>query len=214
MSKKDRLKAQKEKQDKLKRQLELEEQEERELARQKQSKSARKMMKKAKRSHPNGEPIYYSILKILMLLPFAYSGFFYGGVTIVGILGKYIEPVPPKWVLITMSAGIVAALVGIIFSFFKKYIVSFVLSTGGVISFLKGGSYLINRIQNKLETTAVDETLQHMDKDYMLRFYPFASIALLSFVLLVCTIIRKLIDRKKKQLAKDTAPVESIVSDD
>ena len=60
------------------------------------SRSAKKMMKKAKRTKPNGEPVYYLILKLLMIVPFAYSGFFYGGVTIVGIMGKYIEPVPAK----------------------------------------------------------------------------------------------------------------------
>ena len=96
MSKKDRLKAQKEKQDRLRKEAELEEQREREEARERQSRSAKKMMKKAKRTKPNGEPVYYLILKLLMIVPFAYSGFFYGGVTIVGIMGKYIEPVPPK----------------------------------------------------------------------------------------------------------------------
>ena len=83
MSKKDRLKAQKEKQDRLRKEEELEEQREREEARERQSRSAKKMMKKAKRTKPNGEPVYYLILKLLMIVPFAYSGFFYGGVTIV-----------------------------------------------------------------------------------------------------------------------------------
>lgn len=78
------------------------------------------MMKKAKRTKPNGEPVYYLILKLLMIVPFAYSGFFYGGVTIVGIMGKYIEPVPPKWVLWAMSAGVVVMFAGILFAFFKN----------------------------------------------------------------------------------------------
>ena len=47
MSKKDRLKAQKEKQDRLRKEEELEEQREREEARERQSRSAKKMMKKA-----------------------------------------------------------------------------------------------------------------------------------------------------------------------
>ena len=59
MSKKDRLKAQKEKQDRLRKEEELEEQREREEARERQSRSAKKMMKKAKRTKPNGEPVYY-----------------------------------------------------------------------------------------------------------------------------------------------------------
>ena len=92
MSKKDRLKAQKEKQDRLRKEEELEEQREREEARERQSRSAKKMMKKAKRTKPNGEPVYYLILKLLMIVPFAYSGFFYGGVTIVGIMGSIESP--------------------------------------------------------------------------------------------------------------------------
>lgn len=211
MSKKDRLKAQKEKQDRLKREAELEELREKEEARDKQSKSAKKLLKKAKRIRPSGEPIYYLILKLLMIVPFAYSGFFYGGVTIVGMIGKYIEPMPPKWVLVTLSVGTAVMLAGIIFAFFKKYIVSFVLCTGGAAAFLKGGNYLINRIQEKLETSAVDSSLQNMDKEYMWRFYPIAALAVISLVLLVCSIIRKFIERRKKQYEKDTAPVESIV---
>lgn len=211
MSKKDRLKAQKEKQDRLKKEAELEEQREREEAREKQSRSAKKMMKKAKRVKPNGEPVYYLILKLIMIVPFAYSGFLYGGVTIVGIIGKYIEPVPPKWVLWAMAAGIVAMFAGILFAFFKKYIVSFVLSVGGTVSFLKAGGYLIKRIQDKLSTTAVDQSLQNMDKEYMWRFYPIVGVAVISTVLLICTVIRKLMERKRLQRERDNAPVESII---
>lgn len=211
MSKKDRLKAQKEKQDRLKKEAELEEQREREEAREKQSRSAKKMMKKAKRVKPNGEPVYYLILKLIMIVPFAYSGFFYGGVTIVGIIGKYIEPVPPKWVLWAMAAGIVAMFAGILFAFFKKYIVSFVLSVGGTVSFLKAGGYLIKRIQDKLSTTAVDQSLQNMDKEYMWRFYPIIGVAVISTVLLICTVIRKLMERRRLQRERDNAPVESII---
>lgn len=211
MSKKDRLKAQKEKQDRLKKEAELEEQREREEAREKQSRSAKKMMKKAKRVKPNGEPVYYLILKLIMIVPFAYSGFFYGGVTIVGIIGKYIEPVPPKWVLWAMAAGIVAMFAGILFAFFKKYIVSFVLSVGGTVSFLKAGGYLIKRIQDKLSTTAVDQSLQNMDKEYMWRFYPIVGVAVISTVLLICTVIRNLMERRRLQRERDNAPVESII---
>lgn len=211
MSKKDRLKAQKEKQDRIKKEAELEEQREREEAREKQSRSAKKMMKKAKRVKPNGEPVYYLILKLIMIVPFAYSGFFYGGVTIVGIIGKYIEPVPPKWVLWAMAAGIVAMFAGILFAFFKKYIVSFVLSVGGTVSFLKAGGYLIKRIQDKLSTTAVDQSLQNMDKEYMWRFYPIIGVAVISTVLLICTVIRKLMERRRLQRERDNAPVESII---
>ena len=147
-----------------------------------------------------------------MIVPFAYSGFFYGGVTIVGIMGKYIEPVPPKWVLWAMSAGVVVMFAGILFAFFKKYIISFILSLGGMISFLKAGGYLIKRIQDKLSNSAVDQSLQNMDKEYMWRFYPVIGVAVISAILLICTIIRKLIERKRLQRERDNAPVESIIN--
>ena len=110
-----------------------------------------------------------------------------------------------------MAAGIVAMFAGILFAFFKKYIVSFVLSVGGTVSFLKAGGYLIKRIQDKLSTTAVDQSLQNMDKEYMWRFYPIVGVAVISTVLLICTAIRKLMERKRLQRERDNAPVESII---
>ena len=110
-----------------------------------------------------------------------------------------------------MAAGVVVMFAGILFAFFKKYIVSFILSLGGMISFLKAGGYLIKRIQDKLSNSAVDQSLQNMDKEYMWRFYPIIGVAVISAALLICTIIRKLIERKRLQRERDNAPVESII---
>lgn len=211
MSKKDRLKAQKAKQDLVNKEIEEQEALEKEETKEKQSKSARKMRHKARRFRPNGEPIYFLILKILMIVPFGYSGFFYGGVLIVGIFGGYIDETPPKWVAVCAFCGVLAMAVGIFISFFKKYIVSFVLNLGGTIAFLRAGQYMIEKIQYKLENYSVDESLQAMDKDYMRYYYPIIAVAVISLALLVCAIIRKILEKKRIQHEKDTAPVKSIL---
>lgn len=206
MSKKEKLKAQKEKQTIRQKELEEEERLEKLEAKEKQSKAAAKMLKKSKR-----EPVICLVLKILMLIPYGYSVFFYGGVTVTGIFLKYIEPVPPKWVAYVMIAGAVLIGAGIIFSFFKKYIVSFILLCGGTFSFLKGGFYMINKIRSKLENSAVEPSLEHMDKEYMRYYYPAASIAVIALILLIIALFRKARNQKRIQHEKDTAPVKSII---
>ena len=211
MSKKDRLKAQKQKQDMRKKQFEEQERIEQEEAKEKHSKSARKMLKKAKKHRAWGEPVYYIILKILMLIPYGYSGFFYGGVLAVGIIGGYIDDRPPKWVAVCVIAGIICIGVGIIFAFFKKYIVSFVLTLGGTIPFMKSALYMIHKIQDALNTKSVETELQNMDKEYMMYYYPIMIVAAIGFILLVDSVIRKIVRKKKLQHEKDTAPVKSII---
>ena len=212
MSKKDRLKAQKAKQDRLKKQAELEEKREKEEFEEgrKESRSVRKMKKKG---GIKDEGVYYLILKLLMLAGYGYSVFFYGFITIIGITGKYIEPTPPKWVLWAFVAGVAAMTAGLFLTFFKKYFIAFPLCIGGMAAYLKGGSYLINKIKDYFATHTVEPALMDMDKDYMLRFYPVTVIGVISFALLVITVIRLMLIRKRKQQIKDSAPVKSIVED-
>lgn len=211
MSKKDRLKAQKAKQDILQKELEEQERLEKEEAKYKQSKTAKKLRKKAKRDKAGREPVICLILKLLMIIPFGYSGFFYGGVLVVGVFGKYIEPLPPKWVGWCALAGAVLILAGILLSFFKKYVVSFIVTVGGTGVFLKAGSYMINHIQDRLDKVYVEESLQQMDRQYMGYYYPIIITAGISLILLVINIIRRILKKKKIQYEKDTAPVKSIV---
>ncbi len=212
MSKKDRLKAQKARQDKQKKQAELEERLEKEEydKGEKQSRSVKKMKKQR---GIKDEPFYYLILKLLMLAGFGYSAFFYGLITIIGITGKYIEPTPPKWVLWFFVGSVAAMTAGLFLTFFKKYFIAFAFNVGGMAFYLKGGSFLINKIKSYLETHTVEPDLMDMDKTYMWRFYPVILIGVLSAVLLVITIIRLILIRKRQQLIKDTAPVKSIVED-
>lgn len=211
MSKKDRLKAQKAKQDIIQKELEEQERFEKEEARLKQSKAAKKLRKKAKRDRVGSEPAICLILKLLMIIPFGYSGFFYGGVLVLGIFGKYIEPLPPKWVGWCALAGIVLILAGILLSFFKKYIISFIIIMGGTGVFLKAGEYMISHIQSRLDEVYVEESLQEMDKQYMGYYYPIMITAGISLILLAVSIIRRILKKRRIQYEKDTAPVQSIV---
>ncbi|MBR1423255.1 MAG: hypothetical protein IJ571_07445 [Ruminococcus sp.] len=212
MSKKDRLKAQKQKQEKLKKQAELDElkQKEEYESGSKESKAVRKMKKQ---SGIKDEPFYYMILKIIMLLGYGYSVFFYGSITIIGILGKYIEPTPPKWVLWVFIGSWITITAGMFLSFFKRYFSAFVLCIGGMIAYLHGANYMIEKIQMYLRTHTVKPELMDMDKEYMLRYYPIGIVGFISFVLLVITVIRLLLIRMRKQQIKDTAPVRSIVEE-
>lgn len=211
MSKKDRLKAQKAKQDILQKELEEQERLEKEEAKLKQSKAAKKLRKKAKRDKAGREPVICLILKLLMIIPFGYSGFFYGGVLVLGVFGKYIEPLPPKWVGWCALAGIILILAGILLSFFKKYIVSFIIIMGGTGVFLKAGEYMISHIQSRLDKVYVEESLQEMDKQYMGYYYPIMITAGISLILLAINIIRRILKRRRIRYEKDTAPVQSIV---
>lgn len=211
MSKKDRLKAQKAKQDIMQKELEEQERLEKEEAKLKQSKAAKKLRKKAKRDKAGREPVICLILKLLMIIPFGYSGFFYGGVLVLGVFGKYIEPLPPQWVGWCALAGIVLILAGILLSFFKKYILSFIIIMGGTGVFLKAGEYMISHIQSRLDKVYVEEALQDMDKQYMGYYYPIMITAGISLILLAINIIRRILKKRRIQYEKDTAPVQSIV---
>ena len=112
MSKKDRLKKQSQKQLREKRELEEQEREEREAASARQSKSAKKMMRKAKYGRYGKEPLMFTLIKLAMLLPFAWSGVYYGLIMIFGTFLGYIDPKPPVWVGWCMLAGDVLVLAG------------------------------------------------------------------------------------------------------
>mgnify|MGYP002625130495 CR=1 FL=1 len=211
MSKKERLKAQAQKQSLARKEQEEEERIEKEEAQRKQSKSAKKLRKKAKRDRRGREPIPFIILKILMLIPFGYSGFYYGGILISGIFGGFIEPKPPAWVGWFVLAGTLLTAAGVLIEFFKKHVISFITIAAGTVFYLKGVQYFINYIQNRLEKYYVEESLRDMDKVYMKRHYPIVGVIAISFIILVSWVIMKLIERKRRQHEKDTAPVKSIV---
>lgn len=207
MSKKDRLKAQSLKQ--LEQKKAALHEEEAERKNHSESKSAAKMRRQAKKF----DSVITLILKILMLLPFGYSAFYYGGIFTVGIATGEMEGIP-KRIAVFFAIGAALCLAGLFFVFFSKYVVQFVLVAMGTASYMYSARYVISATQKKLsEVYVTDESLKVLDKTYMTYFYPILIMLLLSLVLLIMFIIRKLKKKRSKKRERDNAPVKSIVED-
>ncbi len=207
MSKKDRLKAQSEKQLMLKKELERQELLEMEEAASKSSRAGRKLRKRAK----NLDNIITLILKFLMILPFGYSAFFYGGIFIVGIVTEEMIGMP-KRIAVFLGVGAVLCLAGLILVFFSRYILQFIFILAGTASYMYSALYIISETQQRLETNYVsDEALQQLDRTYMTYFYPLLVMTLLSLALLVIYIVKFVKKKRAKKREQDNAPVKSIV---
>ena len=213
MSKKERLEKKIAKQEKLIKQQQETEQLEIEASKENLSKSARKMLKKAKKEKKHRyEGGLFLFLKILMLAALLYSGVFYGGVTVIGVLSGYMEEMS-KWVAAAMGIGTVVILIGIILSFCKKYPASFVVITGGTISYMKAATHIVSKISSKLETySGSDQDLMDMDRDYMLHYYPILIIMAIALIFAIITVVKFIRKRKKLKEERDNAPVRSIIN--
>lgn len=213
MSKKDRLKAQAQKQILERRELEEEEREAREAARHKQSKSARKLLNKTKYGRYGKEPLGFLFIRLLMLVPFAWSGIYYGLIMIFGTFGGYIEPQPPTWVGWCMLAGDLLVLGGIITEFCKKHIPAFIVISAGTGLYLRAAQYFIDYLSDRLDKVWVEEGMKSINTEYMKHHYPMAAVAALELVILVWWIILRILAAKRAQHLRDTAPVKSIVEE-
>lgn len=213
MSKRERLEKQKKKQDELKRLEELNEVKECENAGNIMSKSAQKMLKKAKKEKkPNVEGGLFLFAKIVMVILFLFSGLYYGGVTVVGILKGYMEEIP-HWVAGAMGIGAAVVALGIVLSFIKKYYASLLIILGGTISYMKAASYIISKISDKLQNyDGADADIAKLDKSYMIHYYPILGILIIAFVLALVKFIKLIKKRKKLKEQRDNAPVKSIIN--
>ena len=211
MSKKDRLKAQSQKQIRERREQEEEEREEREAARNRQSKSAKKLLNKTKYGRYGKEPWAFLFLRLLMLIPFAWSGIYYGLIVIFGTFGGYIVPQPPQWVGWTMLAGDILILAGIIIEYLKKHIPAFVFIAAGTGLYLKASQYFINYLSDRLDKVYVEEEIRGIDREYMKHHYPMAAVAVLELCILLWWIVLKILAAKRLKHERDTAPVKSVV---
>ena len=211
MSKKEKLKAQAQRQTIAQKELREQERLDAEEARLKQSRAAKKLLRQSRRG--GREPWYMLVLKLLMLLPFMYSGFFHGGVLVAGIFGGAIEPSPPMWVGWASLIGTLVILAGIVFQFRKNYIIGFCLIAGGTVAYMKAAGYMIGQIQYRLENYNVRESLQGMDKEYMQRHYPILGCLAIAFILLVISVVKRLLWARRRKRQQENAPVQSIVED-
>ena len=207
MSKKSKLKRQAEKQLEQKRRDELDEQLEKEKALRRGSLAAKKMRRAARRGYVNGLMIFFTLV---MLASFLYSGLFYGGVTIVGSVSGIAELIPHS-VAYRMIAGDVLMLAGIVLSFCGKHILqgAFALTGSGI--YLHGAFAVINDLSERLDKRGVDPALYNMDKDYMKHYLPILILTLFSLIILICGIVSRISDDRRRQIQRDNAPVKSII---
>lgn len=168
------------------------------------SKAAQKYMKK--------EPFVYLLLKLVMLASFLYSGLFYGGVTVVGVYTGAMT-VTEEGALTTASAnvmlvGILLMVLGLVFVFFKKYILSFTASFLGTVLYL----YVAYERVIKFAAGRVTESGEiDLDNKYKIWYYPIAVFVFVSLLLMVISIVKKLKKKKEAKRIRDNAPVKSIV---
>lgn len=177
------------------------------------SKAARKMLKKAKKEKKHRfESGLFLFMKILMLAFFLYSGVFYGGVTVVGVLKGYMYEIP-KWIAGVIGIGSLIILAGIILSFCKRYFISFAAILAGTLSYLKGAVYIINKISDKLVNyDGADSQIAKMDKTYMLHYYPIMGVLLIALILGIIALIKMIRKKKRLKEQRDNAPVKSIIN--
>lgn len=207
MSKKQRLDKQKQRQLEQQRLEEAEEQREREEARLRESRAAKRMRRAAKRGYPKGIMIFFTFL---MLCAFGYSGFFYGGITIVGQLSGMAENIPAHTAQLMIAADLLM-LVGLVLSFAGRHIVQAFFNLSGSGLFLYTAHRVIADIQARLEKYYVEPALQDMDKSYMRYYYPIAAVTLMSALILAIALAAKIRKCRRQKHERDNAPVESIV---
>lgn len=170
------------------------------------SKASKKFMKK--------EPLTLLIIKIIMLASFLYSGFFYGGVTVVGVYTGAMT-VTEKGALTLGSAnamliGILLMLAGLILAFFKRYIISFIASISGTLIYLYVAYERVIKFAAQRVSASGDLNPQ---TKYMLWYYPIAAFAAGSVALLTVSIVIGVNKKRKARKMRDNAPVKSIVED-
>lgn len=170
------------------------------------SKASKKFMKK--------EPLTLLIIKIIMLASFLYSGFFYGGVTVVGVYTGAMT-VTEKGALTLGSAnamliGILLMLAGLILAFFKRYIISFIASISGMLIYLYVAYERVIKFAAQRVSASGDLNPQ---TKYMLWYYPIAAFAAGSLALLTVSIVIGVNKKRKARKMRDNAPVKSIVED-
>lgn len=207
MSKKERLKKEKARQTERKRLDELEEEFLKEEAKHRESRAAKKMRRAARRGYSSGLMIF---LTILMLASFGYSGFFYGGIMIVGQFTGAAEVMPAHTGLMMLIADVLM-LTGIILSFAGKYILQGIFTLSGSGVYLFAAHRVIADIQMRLDKYYVEPELQTMDKAYMKYCYPILGVTVFGAVIFTLALVTYIRRKKRLKREKDNAPVKSIV---
>ena len=207
MSKKDRLKKQSQQQLNAKKIAERSEQLEHDSPR--ESKSARKMRRNAKKM----DSAVTLLLKLLMCVPFLWSGLYYGGIFVLGISMGQMDDVP-GYVAALIGVGAVLCLVGLVLAFLSKYIPQFAFILVGTVVYMQGASYIIDKAVTRVgEGIGLTEEQKEFPSKWRFGLYPIMLMTAHSAVLLIIWIVRKLRAKHRRQKDFDNSPVKSIVED-
>lgn len=207
MSKKDRLKKQSQQQLNAKKIAERSEQLEHDSPR--ESKSARKMRRNAKKM----DSAVTLLLKLLMCVPFLWSGLYYGGIFVLGISMGQMDDVP-GYVAALIGVGAALCLVGLVLAFLSKYIPQFAFILVGTVVYMQGASYIIDKAVTRVgEGIGLTEEQKEFPSKWRFGLYPIMIMTALSAVLLIIWIVRKLRAKHRRQKDFDNSPVKSIVED-
>ena len=205
MSKKDRLKKQSQKQ--LAAKKTAEQQEKKEHQKPAESKSARKMRRQAKKF----DSFITLLLKILMCVPFLWSGLYYGGIFVLGISMGQMDDVP-AYVAALIGIGSALCLTGLVLAFLSKYIAQFIFVAAGTVVYMKGASYIVEKAAERVgEGYGLTEEQKELPSKWRFGLYPIMIMTALSAALLLIWLIKKLAAKRRRQRELDNAPVKSIV---
>ena len=208
MSKKDRLRKQSQKQlEEKKKQKQQEEQEKKEAPA--ESRSAKKLRRQAKR-HDSALSL---IVKFLMLLPFLWSGFYYGGIFIIGITMEQMDEMP-RYVALLLGIGEIFFIAAIILAFISKYIAQFVSVLVGTAFFMTAAVKIINKAKERVGAGyGLTDDQRELPSKWSWGLYPILFFTAFSALLFVIWLVGVLSVRRRRQRERDNAPVKSIVED-
>ena len=205
MSKKDKLRKQSQMQLDAKRAAEQSEQLERRNAG--ESKSAKKLRRRAKRF----DSALTLLLKIVMCIPFLWSGLYYGGIFVLGISMEQMDGVPSR-IAAFIGIGSAVCLVGIVLAFMSKYIAQFIVILGGTVCYMHGAVYIIDKAKERIgEGYGLTEEQKQLASKWRFGLYPIMAVAVISGALLLIYAVKKLMARRRRQHERDNAPTRSII---
>ena len=205
MSKKDRLRKQSEAQ------LRRRQAEEKEAIREKQEVSESKAAKKLRTSAKKHNNTVSTVIKFLMLVPFLWSGIYYGGIFVIGISMEQMDDVPGR-IAVFIGIGTLVCLVGIIFAFLSRYITQFCIIAAGTVLYMIGASYVVAKASERIgDGIGLTEEQKGLADKWQRGLYPMLILAALSAALLAVWLINRHLDARRRREEFDNTPVKSII---
>ncbi len=133
------------------------------------------------------------ILKIVAVAAFAWSGFFWSGVT---ILNFYMFNTDESYRATGFLVASILLIISIVFMFLRMYTIQFPFCVVGSIIYLIQAGQLIDKIES-----------------YTMRYIPEIAILIASIILFMLHLARVISTSMGEREKLDTAPAESIIGD-